>query len=482
MRLRSVLPLLPLLLTLRVAGFVVSGDAEILFPEAIRFSVNLTIPATSLTSASLTITPEGHKPITILVNAIQTALVYWEPTGRIVYYWHIPLDDPLPLFSNVSYQWSFTAADGSVGTLNDSFTFSDPRVDWARSVDTKNQFSIAVPRPLNSLLDSALQVNALLRKTTSPTFHENIVLYDGLTPDCIPSTDNPKQLVVLSKDDKSIPCTDGITDALFRNYRLLERPTGADPEDFLLGTLVQDAYSSLWKDKAVPAWFSDGLTQFYAPTLKSDLLAPAQQAARSGGLFNLEAMRTAQTTALWRAQSFGMVLYIADKITPQGLFDLARVNASDFTAAYQAAMGTSLSALIPAWQQWIFTRTAESVYGITPYQPATQTPTITPTASDTPSPSPTWTLTPSPSPTLTETPFGVRTYVPAPTVTPSDTLPPPTPSVTPRPPGSLPTAVPTPTAFQETVAQPGFQAGVGTFLVLVLVLLVFLFLRLGNRR
>src|SRR3954453_8284742 len=125
MKLLSVLlPLLPLLLTLRVAGFVIDGGTEILFPEAIRFSVNLSIPATSLTSASLTITPQGHKPITVLVNAIQTALVYWEPKARLVYYWRIPLDDPLPLFGSVSYQWSFIASDGTVGTLNDSFTFN----------------------------------------------------------------------------------------------------------------------------------------------------------------------------------------------------------------------------------------------------------------------------------------------------------------------------------------------------------------------
>ncbi len=479
MRLMSILPLLPLLLTLHVTGFVRDGGVEIAFPEAIRFSANLTIPATSLTSASLTITPEGHQPITILVNAILSALVYSEPQGRIVYNWHIPLDDPLPLFSSVSYQWSFTASDGSVGTLNDSFTFTDPRVDWARLVDAKNQFSIALPRSLNPLLDPLRQVNLLLGENTGLPLHENLILYDGLTPDCMPFADDPSRQVVITKDNKEIDCTAGITDALFRDYRLLQRPADASVEDFLVGMLVRDAYAPLWKDKAVPDWFVDGLLQFYAPTPKSDLLAPVQQAVRSDSLFALEAMRTTQQSTLWHAQSFGMVLYIADKITPQGLFDLARVNAVDFNAAYQAAVGTSPAVLIPAWQQWIFTRAAESVYGITPYQPATQTLTITPTASDTATPLPTATLTPSITPTATAT---LYITVPASTVTPSDTLLPPPPSVTPRPPGSLPDATPMPTVLQITAAQPGFQAGVGTFLVLLLALFLFLFFRLGNRR
>ncbi|MEO8393472.1 MAG: hypothetical protein ABI700_10815 [Chloroflexota bacterium] len=479
MRLMSILPLLPLLLTLRVAGFVRDGGVEIAFPEVIRFSANLTIPATSLTSASLTITPEGHMPIPILVNAILSALVYSEPQGRIVYNWHIPPDDPLPLFTTVAYQWSFTAADGSTGTLNDAFTFTDPRVEWARMVDAKNQFSIAVPRALNPLLDPLRQVNLLLGKNTGLPLHENLILYDGLTPDCTPSADDPKRLVVVTKDNKEIDCTDGITDALFRNYQLLQRPANADSEDFLVGRLVRDAYAPLWKDKAVPDWFVDGLIQFYAPTPKSDLLAPAQQAVRGSNLFTLEAMRTVQQSTLWHAQSFGMVLYIADKITPQGLFDLAHMNAADFNAAYQAAMGAATAGLIPAWQQWIFTRAAESVYGITPYQPASETPTITPTASNTATPSPTSTLTPSITPTATAT---LYITIQAPTVTPSDTPLPPPPSVTPRPAGSLPDATPVPTALQTTAAQPGFQAGVGTFLVLMLALFLFLFFRLGKRR
>jgi hypothetical protein len=177
-----------------------------------------------------------------------------------------------------------------------------------------------------------------------------------------------------------------------------------------------------------------------------------------------------------------MVLYLADRIGVQGLFDLALVDAEDFATAYERAIDTPLTAFIPAWSQWIFSRSAESLYGITPYQPPTALPSPTETPSATPTPTSTPTPTFTPSLTASLTPRGVRTYTPPLTVTPSQTPPPPPPTVTPRPPGSLQALTPTPTALQVTLAQPSVQAGAITFLLLLLGLLVFLFIRLGNRR
>ncbi len=278
---------------------------------------------------------------------------------------------------------------------------------------------------------------------------------------------------------------------MLAGYHLLVVPPDMSAEDYVVGALVREAYAPLWEGKAPPEWFVDGLAEFYAPSPKNVLLPPVQQAARDGTLLSLSEMETAQAqpSALWRAQSFGMILYIADTIGFPGLFDLARVDAGDFDAAYGQAMPISPDALIPAWQQWIFSRNAEAVYGLTPYQPPTPTPSVTPTPSDTPLPSatptasPTLTLTPSTTPTPSNTPRGyVGTYTPPPTVTPSPTDTPAPATITPLPPGSLPTITPTPTPLEAAVAQPTVQAGAITFLVLLLGLLVFLFIRLGNRR
>ncbi len=467
-RLFALFSLLPLLLAMRVGGFVHDGSAEILIPNVVRFWVNLSIPATRIVSSTLTITPRGQRPISVIVDVEGASLFYGEPQARLRYDWPLPAANLPPLFSQVDYQWSFVASDGSIGTLRDSFVFSDTRVEWVQSLDEQGHFNLTAARPLAALIEPLRRVHALLEANTGRSLPYNLMLYDqpsgcGFTG-------------LLNQVASSSVCL-----SLFAGYQVLELSSDAGAEAAFVDELVRAAYAPLWSGSAVPAWFSAGLAQFYAPTPKIALLPPVQAASRSGTLYSLRDLSEPESAALWRAQSFGMVLYIADTITPQGLFDLAR--AADFDAAYQAAMGAPQSALIPAWRQWIFTRAAASVYGITPYQPPTLTPTATLTPSQTASPTPTPTLTPSVTPTLTLTPRGVRTYVPPPTITPplTHTAPPP-PTVTPRPPGSLPTITATPTALQITAAQPAFQAGVGTFLVLLLLLLIFLTIRLGNRR
>ncbi len=463
------LVLLPLLLTIHVAGFVRDGAVEINFPQSIRFSVNLTIPATRITSATLTLIPQGGSAIAVPVYVGAASIVYGEPQARLIYTWPIPADAQLPLFGKVDYVWTFTTFDGSRGTLSDSFVFSDPRFEWVRSPDATGHFSVTAPRSLSLLIEPLRQLHALLEKNTGRTLTYNLILYDQ--PSGCGYSDLTSQVA------SSSGCL-----SLFSGYQVLERPPGVNAETFFVSALVRDAYAPLWVGKDVPAWFVAGLGQFYAPTPKNALQPPAQAAARTNTLFSLSDMRVAQSSSLWQAQSFGMILYIADTITLRGLFDLAHVDADSFAAAYQSAMGTPITALIPAWKQWLFTAAAASGYGITPYQPPTPTPTPTLTPSPTFTATSTPSLTPSLTPTPTLTPLGIRTYVPPPTVTRGPTDTPPPPSITPRPPGSLPTLTATPTALQVTVAQPAFQAGVGTFFVLLLLLVLFLLVRMGNKR
>jgi hypothetical protein len=345
--------------------------------------------------------------------------------------------------------------------------------------ETDTHFSVSAPRTLNALVDALPTVHALLEANTGRSLEAHLLIYP-FDPGCTPG-DNPDTRIARGQSGATVLCDAGIAEAVLAGYELLFLQPDITPEDLAVSTLVRAAYAPLWDGKGVPFWFADGLAQFYAPTPKNAFLPPVQQAARDNRLLSLAEMNAEAQATLWRAQSLGMILYIADKIGYRGLYDLARVDA-DFSSAYEDALGTPLSSLLPAWQQWIFSRNAELVYGITPYSPPTPTPTDTPIPSPTPTVSPTASMTPTPTPAPTHTPRGVRTFVPAPTVTPSTTPTPLPPTITPRPPGSLPTITPTPTALQIAVAQPGVQAGVVAFLIVLLGLLVFLFIRLGNRR
>lgn len=464
--------ILPLLMLVKVSGFVADGSSELIFPQAVRFSVNLTIPATQVTDATLTLTWTGHDPVNLKVDVEQASLVYGEPQARLVYLWQI--SDPPPLFSEVSYHWAFTAADGSTGTLDDSFVYTDPRVDWVRSIDPQGRFNITAPRSLGTITDSTRQMQALLEKNTGQKLQDNLLIYP-MQPDCMPLID-PNRAVSTEPAATEGACT--LLDRVLAGYDLLVVPPGATAQGVVANRLVQQAYAPLWDQKNVPLWFQAGLSRFYQTSRKDALLPIAQQAVRSGSLYNLAQMSDAglETTDLWQAQSYGLVLCIANQIGLPGLFALAQMKADSFDTAYQQAMTIPLAALIPEWQQWIFTRSAEGDYGITPYQP----PTPSPTPSLTPSRIPTITLISSSTATATAT--ATATPLSAPTVTPRASNTPLPPSVTPRPPGSLPTPTPMPSALETTFADPTVRYGALAVLVLLLGLAVFLLIRLGNRR
>ncbi|HVU11167.1 MAG TPA: hypothetical protein VHD90_07805 [Phototrophicaceae bacterium] len=468
----------------QVSGVVQSGATEILFPQAIRIMVNLTVAPQDVAAASLTIMPPDEQPITVSVDPKSSIVTYSGASVTLGYVWKIPVDHPPPLFSTVNYQWSVRTTDGAVSTYNGgSVVFADPRVDWMRYPYPQAHLDLTVPASFSPFIDALRQTHALIAQNTGFAADEKL-LVSPVDPGCTPSPDDPGKAIVTGKFGLVVTCDPGIEQAVMSGYHVLVLPPEADPQDFLTSMWTQQAYTQWWDQKGVPVWFIDGLGQFYNPERKDGLLLPVQQAARSGSLYNLDQMskNISPASALWRAQSYGMVLYIVHQIGVQGLFNLARVPVADFDMAYQQAMHVPTSALIPAWQQWIFTASAQGDYGITPYQPPTSTPTITPTFTNTATLTPTTTLTPTMTPLPSSTPPGVRTYTPPPTVTPSSTATQSPPSVTPRLPGSLPTPTPEPTALQQAVAQPGFQAGAITLLGLLLVLLIFLYVRLGNRR
>ncbi len=179
-------PLLALLLlTLQVTGFVRDGSVEIVFPQAVRFIVNLNIPVAQIASAQLIITPAGHDPI--ILDADPRQAEDDDQGSHMVYTWRISADDPPPLFGDIAYHWSITAAGGSAGTLDDSFTFADPRVDWTQ-IDPQTRFSVSLPRTLQPLGDSLGQVHALLEQNTGRRLDDRLLIYP-MQPGCTATDD-----------------------------------------------------------------------------------------------------------------------------------------------------------------------------------------------------------------------------------------------------------------------------------------------------
>lgn len=289
-----------------------------------------------------------------------------------------------------------------------------------------------------------------------------VIAQAGLLPGCALDDEGSPVIVV---EETPEPCAADLVD--LQGFMPLALAEGETLERGLTRALLEQFYP----DAAFPAWFASGLTDFYAPMPGGDRLLTVRDAARSSRLYAAARMDAPQADVLWRAQSYGMILYILDHIGVQGLFGLA-AQTGDFRAAYSTVMGEPLESMIPNWQSWIFTRAAEVAYGITPYQAPTRTPTVT----NTPLP----TLTPSETPTPTPPPSATPTRGRAPTLTPSNTPTPYPATVTPRPPGSpliAPTETPAP---PSTFALPSIN--IVAVLIVLLVILVLVYVVLSYRR
>ncbi len=232
--------------------------------------------------------------------------------------------------------------------------------------------------------------------------------------------------------------------------------------------LLDRLYAPLWGEATVPDWFRYGLGVFYAPTDKSVYLDEVQRAARTGGLLLDYAQPPADPIkrAIWQAQSYGLVLYMAEQIGVDGLFDLAAsLGTRTLESAYRAAADAPLAGVFPAWRDWIFSQAARTAYTFNPYLDVTPTPTAT--LSPTPFPStPTRTFTPTFTPSITPTVTGVLSPTARPSDTPSATL---TPTFTPRAAGNF-TLNPNTAAPQSAAPDMTVPLLIGAGIVLVIAL------------
>jgi hypothetical protein len=247
-----------------------------------------------------------------------------------------------------------------------------------------------------------------------------------------------------------------------------------DAANTVSDALFDSFHTLLHPDTNVPAWFVSALRLLYRPTSKSDLLAPALSAARSNTLLTLDEMATSPLQGaradVWRAQSYGMLLYVADAVGLDGVWQLARdVSSAGFAAAYERIMRQPLTSLVRNARDWLLTPRGEAAYSLAVYAQPTRT--AAPSATFTPFPA---TRTPRPDASLTPTP----TITPTPTQRPTATL---TPTITPRPPGSLDTPTPIPAQTTTPLIEPTSRTSILAVLIIILAVLIITFARVGRR-
>lgn len=465
-------------------SLVLSHSAEIIFPQAIRFSLNLTVFAAQVDKLQLVIHPDSPNEISFDVNPATAAIIFEEGESRMRFDWLFTTDQA-PVWDDViDYRWSLMLNDGRSAAVEDQFVFTDPREDWMNYTDARGHYGLSVPRRLNRDVIDFASIYDRISENSGATHHLAWIIYPSeLEPGCQRATDNNGDVhftAVGVSTGYTLDCDPASFDWTTSGWQVLQLKAGERLEDLIVNKLVELYYVPSWENKAVPDWFRYGLAQLYAPSAKSLLLSTTRQTIRTGQPLSPRAMATRQDSLEWQAQSYGMVAYLVDQLGVIGVFRLANriASAPDFETAYQETVGQNLDTLIPTYQRWIFSRNAETAFGVTPYQPPTGTPTPTDT--------PTWTptFTPSVTPTITPTPTvtGEITRTKAPTVTPVPLTPRP-PTNTPRSPGSLQTPTPVPVSVAPSVLeQPTIRISVIAVLVVVLILLIALLIRSGGRR
>ncbi|MDZ4766472.1 MAG: hypothetical protein SGI73_18185 [Chloroflexota bacterium] len=475
----------PTLTPTREGDILIYQEVEVIFPQAIRFIIAITPPLFEIESARLTVMFEGREPETVAVD-LETAAFVGDPYSALNYFWDFTTETVPPVFSTLRYAWDVRASDDRYTQVEGVHTFQDERLIWARVGDDAIQMAIGAsdPTPVG-VFGLIRQAFDGLERVTGETRRYNWLIYDGIAPGCARG-DSGLPVASNRRGDLSIPCNPAVALQVYngQGYDVLRRPPELALDDALIEYMTRDFFASAWSVSRPPQWFINGMAQFFRVNQKDDQLVIGRTAADSNALFTLDALRTAppndpERRRVWRAQSYGIILYLLNRIGVESLYALALTDAP-FETALEAALGEPTDALVIAWSGWLNTSAADSAYGVNPYIPPTLMPSSTPT------PSPTWTVTPSPTPTATLSPTvtGYLSLTPRPTNTPSDTPDAPTltPSVTPRSPGSLPTVTPLPPpTVAGALAEPSVQSAVLIGLIGILILLVIAVWRVGNK-
>lgn len=476
-------------------GFVYNWDSEVVYPMGARLRLTVSRPVEGLRRVVLTITVSGLEPQIVEID-LEAPLATGPSFTDFEYVWTVQPGAALRIFSeeDVIYEWNATDDAGETARVRDVLLFRDERINWVQDEDPQRRLNLTVsadgPTP-RQIRQSVLPPYNLMSANTGRMPAFNILLYPAnLDPSgcvMVEDVDSGEDVLVAvgPLSQTRLPCDPQRAAALIAASGLeLVRSDGtttAGAQAALVRYLARRFYEPVWGNTDVPDWFLSGLAAFYQPASKTPLMLSVRDAARVDNLLPLVDMATEHTgDRLWNAQSFAMVLYIADLIGVQGLFDLARglADAESFQSAYEAVTGQSLNALLPNLRRWVFTREADSAFNYTPYQP--ETPTPLPSSTHTPFP-PTATITPTITATATITPSvtGVLSATPSRTPTLTPTLTPAPPTVTPRPPDSLFTPTPVPSSILDN---PVNRVGIMSVLLILLAIIILIYWITNRRR
>jgi len=474
-----------------ITGGTSEAFVDVYFPEGVRLQWTvLGVPAADLTAVRLTIAPANQPPTVVTLTPDEA--LFTEPSAVFTAFWPLPLDAPPPLFAPIPFTWEAERGSAMIAAYSSAFSWEHTVTPWSVSRSANIQIAVPVAFAVSAqtLADSVQPIYDLLLTQLAPTIPHrfNWLIYSPLlTPNCQPFGEEPGLYARTPRLNDPVRCRPGSAEAAVSSSTLLSATNSAVALSAMQTQLVEAFYAPYWDSTAIPAWFRSALIRFYSPAVKDALYGIGLNIVRTEQTRTLTEMDALVRDPAWEAQAYGMLLYTADRAGFDRVFALAAALTPDepFAVTYERVIGLPLAGLIPAWERWMITPHTQVLFGLTPYQPPTSTPTLTltptitrtPSNTPTPTPTPSWTPTPTATPTgvLSPTPFITATPPPSPTAAPA--------TVTPRPASALFTLTPTPAVSPVpgggfTPTQIIILGGLGLLLIVLLILLI----RSGGQR
>ena len=133
-------------------SFIIGWATEVIFPQAIRFSITVQPVLTDLSSATLIIQPQGGSEVSIDIDLNQTAVVR-QPYTQLDYLWQIPPGNPPHLFQDVTYSWRIVTTSNEAAEMGDQFIFTDQRAAWTQETIANGRINLALPS-VSPLMDT----------------------------------------------------------------------------------------------------------------------------------------------------------------------------------------------------------------------------------------------------------------------------------------------------------------------------------------
>ena len=464
------------------AQYIAAFNADVYFPMAIRFNFNAILPLnTEITAATLILQSEslGTSARNLPIED-EDVLTQDDVLVDLLYFWEFDaLTDTPSVFEEVTYTWNLTLSNGETDAAQGVVVFEDHRANWVTAERGGVPLMVTVPEnniDADALIERMRPAYVLLsNRATALDVPLSVVLYpDPLKPEC-DLVDNRLSVTRPTIDETVIPCTPGRVASLYNRAGYLVYGLSASnirtAQDVLVPLLVEQSYAPFWDDANVPEWFQYGMVTLYTNQGdKQQLAFSARTASRTGQLYTLDALSEVPPVGdsidrvIWEAQSYGLVVYMAEVYGLSDLFELARsVSATQpFSQVFSVQTGDRLEDLLADWRTWLFESDVPDLYGVNLYVGATSTPTlVAPPTSIPPTRTPLPTFTPSDTPTITPTPLPAT----------------PTPTVTPRSAREVFTPTPSSTPFPATVtlttgSQVTQLAVLGAAVLVVLLLVV----------